>query len=235
MKKNAVIILSVGLLLLLFFLSKPLINFVTPPQTLPQKPVIEEPSVPENDKAIVGLVKEDLSQIRGIPVSQIKLVSIEEVMWTDSCLEYAREGEMCLQVITPGYKIILTGGAKTHEYHTNKSGKSIRSKELNIKTSSEAIQLIQATFSEVAQIDPNLTPKDFDPDKVSVLERGNRWDIVFQTGSGDCPAGCINNYYWYFSVWQDGQVQKMGQFSRVFVPSKNGYEEKGSPLWGIPR
>lgn len=110
-----------------------MINFVASPQTVPQKPPVQEPSVPEEDKTIVGLVKKDLSQSKGIPVSQIKLVSIEEVMWTDSCLEYAREGEMCLQVITPGYKIILSDGTKTYEYHTNKSGKSMRSKEFKVK------------------------------------------------------------------------------------------------------
>lgn len=148
MKKNLVIILSLVFLLLLFFLSKPLINFVASPQTVPQKPV---------------------------------------------------------------------------------------GKELKVGSSSEAIQLIQANFAEVSQIKPNLTPKPFDPDRIVVLERGNRWDIVFQTGSGDCPAGCLNNYFWYFSVWQDGRVKKMGQFSRVFVSSLNSMQEKGSPLWGIPR
>ncbi|MDP3998238.1 MAG: hypothetical protein Q8P89_01310 [bacterium] len=235
MKRNAVIILLVVFLLLLFFLGKTLVGPGALPQTTPQKPVIEEPSVPETAKTIIDLVKNDLSRSRGIPVDKIKLISIDEVEWTNSCLNYQSEDEVCLQVITSGYKIILSDGVKTYEYHTDKTGKSIRSKESKVETSSEAIGLIQANFEEVSKIKPNLTPKPFDPDNVSVLERGDRLDIVFQTGSGDCPAGCLNSYYWYFSVWQNGQVEKMGEFSRVFVSSSNSYEEKGLPLWGIPR
>lgn len=234
MKKKIVIILAAFFLLLLFLLGKPLINFGGP-QTVPQKPPIEEPPVSEKDKTIVELVKKDLGQKQGITVDQIKLMSISEVEWNDSCLGYHGKDEMCLQVITPGYKIILSDGKKSYEYHTDRTGKSLRSKELKVESVDEAIQLVQASFPEVAQIKPNLTPKDFGSDKVSVLERGDRWDIVFQTGSGDCEAGCINSYYWYFSVWQDGRVQKMGEFSRVFVSSSNSYQENGSPLWGIPR
>jgi hypothetical protein len=104
-----------------------------------------------------------------------------------------------------------------------------------IHTAPEAIATVQAQYKEVSNIKPNLTPEPFVPDRVIVNDYGNRWDIIFSTGSGDCPSGCLNNYYWYFSVWPDGKIEKVGEYSRVFVPSTDSYEEEGVPLWGIPR
>jgi hypothetical protein len=104
-----------------------------------------------------------------------------------------------------------------------------------INTASEAIAGIRAQYPEVSGITPHLTPQPFVPDHVIVFERDGRWDIIFSTGSGDCPSGCLNNYYWYFSVWPDGTIEKEGEFSRVFVSASNSYQETGIPMWGFPR
>jgi hypothetical protein len=112
---------------------------------------------------------------------------------------------------------------------------NIQSSAGGINTASEAIRAIQAQYKEVSQIKPNLTPEPFIPDRVVINDYEDRWDIVFVTGSGDCPSGCLNSYYWYFSVWKDGKIEQVGEFSREFVSSTNSYEEKGAPLWGVPR
>lgn len=104
-----------------------------------------------------------------------------------------------------------------------------------VRSSIEAIQLIQTIFPEVSGIRLILTPRPFDTDKISVFERGDRWDIVFSHGEGDCQMGCINNYYWYYRVWPDGRATKEGEFSRVFDSPTNSYIESGAPQWGIPR
>jgi hypothetical protein len=112
---------------------------------------------------------------------------------------------------------------------------NVQSSGGGISTASEAIRAVQAQYKEVSQIKPNLTPQPFVPDRVAVNDYEDRWDLVFVTGSGDCPSGCLNNYYWYFSVWKDGKIEKIGEFSREFISSSNSYEEKGTPLWGVPR
>jgi hypothetical protein len=98
----------------------------------------------------------------------------------------------------------------------------------------EAISAIQAQYAEVSRIKPVLTPQPFVPDRVIVFDRSDHWDIIFATGSGDCPSGCLNLYYWYFSAWKDGKVEKIGEYSREFKPAINGYEEKGKTFWGYP-
>ena len=67
---------------------------------------------------------------------------------------------------------------------------------------------------------------------IGCFGRGDRWDVVIWHGEGDCPAGCIDNYYYYYSAWRNGRVEKAGEFSRVLNRASNSYVERGTPLWG---
>jgi hypothetical protein len=67
-----------------------------------------------------------LAEKLGLPASQIAIVSVEAVEWPDACLGAAGEGEMCAQVITPGYRVVLEANGKQYEVHTDESGKNVR-------------------------------------------------------------------------------------------------------------
>jgi hypothetical protein len=69
-----------------------------------------------------------INQSTGTSTNEIKIISIEVVEWSDSCLGLARSDEMCAEVITPGWIIILEADGKTYEYHTDLSGENIRLK-----------------------------------------------------------------------------------------------------------
>lgn len=107
--------------------------------------------------------------------------------------------------------------------------------EKRITKVSDAIAVVQENFNDVSAIKPLLTPQPSQPDLIIAFDRDDHWDLVFKTGSGDCAAGCLNNYYWYFTVGRDGKVEKVGEFSRVFTPSSNDFTESGTPMWGFPR
>jgi hypothetical protein len=85
-----------------------------PPSTSP------EPVVPEGAQPLVALAKEDLSQRKGIPLSQIEVVQVEEVDWPNSSLGFPKPGMVYAQVIVPGYRIILSDGSQSYEYHTDR-------------------------------------------------------------------------------------------------------------------
>ena len=68
----------------------------------------------------------DLAQRVKIEVNTIKLVSAQQVDWSDACLGIQQPDVMCAQVITPGYKVILEANGQQYEYHTNKSGSAVR-------------------------------------------------------------------------------------------------------------
>lgn len=50
------------------------------------------------------------------------LVSVEAVDWPDACLGAARADEMCAEVITPGYRIVLEQAGETREYRASRAG-----------------------------------------------------------------------------------------------------------------
>ena len=58
----------------------------------------------------------------GIDSSAVTVTSSEAVEWPNACLGVTLEDEMCAQVITPGYKIVLSANGNTYTYHTDQSG-----------------------------------------------------------------------------------------------------------------
>lgn len=93
-----------------------------------------QPVTPEGESASSGdmnseieqLVSEALMQELQIEADAIEVVSVEAVEWPDACLGVTNPDEMCAQVITPGYRVILDADGRAYEYHTNEDGSSIR-------------------------------------------------------------------------------------------------------------
>jgi len=87
------------------------------------KPSVEEKGA--NEPAVQA-AKQALADELSIDVSEIQVVEYEKVQWRDSCLGVDVKGQMCLEVITPGYKIILEVNGKQYEAHTDQDGKVVR-------------------------------------------------------------------------------------------------------------
>jgi hypothetical protein len=56
---------------------------------------------------------------------EIRLLKIEAVDWPDACLGATQAGEVCAQMITPGYRVQAEIKGKTYELHTD-GGKFVR-------------------------------------------------------------------------------------------------------------
>ena len=67
------------------------------------------------------------------------------------------------------------------------------------------------------------------------INQPDGWNLVFWQGDGDCPAGCINNHYWYVSVSSSGDAMLVGEYVRAFDSTANTMQSRGQPLWGIPK
>ncbi len=61
----------------------------------------------------------DLAEELSIAPESIILVSSEALEWSDASLGCPNPGEDYLQVITPGYRIVLAVGDQRYEYHTD--------------------------------------------------------------------------------------------------------------------
>jgi hypothetical protein len=83
---------------------------------------------PEPPEAVLA-AEQQLSKELGIPVQEIDYVSFSREQWRDSCLGLAAPGEMCLQVITPGWRVVLKAEGQQYVYRTDESGEAIRREE----------------------------------------------------------------------------------------------------------
>jgi hypothetical protein len=104
-----------------------------------------------------------------------------------------------------------------------------------LKTPAGIAQAIQQNFPEVEKIELILTPQPFKGDLVIILDENDQKNVVFQRGEGDCAAGCISMYYWYFTVFGDGRIALIDTFQRVYDSKTNAYVENGTPHWEYPR
>lgn len=75
-------------------------------------------AIPVEAQAVVDLVIEDAAQQLGVEPSSVTVTSIEAVDWPDSALGCPEEGGVYAPVISPGYRIIVTDGTTSLEYHT---------------------------------------------------------------------------------------------------------------------
>ena len=82
-----------------------------------------QPFPTPSDPALQGLIqktREDLAQRLSILITQISLVEATEVEWSDTSLGCPQPDMAYLEVITPGYRILLQADTTVYEYHSNK-------------------------------------------------------------------------------------------------------------------
>lgn len=61
--------------------------------------------------------------------SALSIVSARSQTWSDGCLGLAQPNELCTQVITPGWQVVVTDGTESWTYRTDDSGALVRLEE----------------------------------------------------------------------------------------------------------
>ncbi len=79
----------------------------------------------EASEPLVELAKADLADRTGIDKEQITVVSVKAVDWPDASLGCPEPGMFYAQVITPGYKVVLSHDGERYEYHTDRSSRVV--------------------------------------------------------------------------------------------------------------
>lgn len=86
---------------------------MTPSQTNPAD---------SNLKSLIEKASEDLAQRLTVSTSQISVISASEVVWPDGSLGCPQKGMAYIQVLIPGFLIVLENDNKQYEYHSGKDG-----------------------------------------------------------------------------------------------------------------
>lgn len=81
--------------------------------------------VPPGATAALAAVRQDLAQRHKLAEAQIIVVRAQAVDWPDSSLGCPQPGMVYLQVVTPGYRLVLAAGGVSTEYHTDAGGRFV--------------------------------------------------------------------------------------------------------------
>ena len=69
--------------------------------------------------------REDLTRRKGIDKGEITVVAVEAVNWPDTSLGCPEPDMMYAQVITPGYRILLSCAQEIHVYHSDRGDRVV--------------------------------------------------------------------------------------------------------------
>lgn len=73
-------------------------------------------------KEMIEQARQDLAARLGVPAAEIQVVEARAVTWPDSSLGCPEPGRMYLQVLTPGYRIVLEVRGQRYAYHAGRQG-----------------------------------------------------------------------------------------------------------------
>lgn len=71
--------------------------------------------------ALAEKVLQQAAEETGLPISKLEIKSAEFVRWPNSCMGIQAPGQMCFQVIIPGWKVVIATKQYQLTYHTNNS------------------------------------------------------------------------------------------------------------------
>jgi hypothetical protein len=60
-----------------------------------------------------------------LPASQLKVITTDEVTWTDGSLGCPAPGASYTMALVPGYRIVIQAGAQRLQYHASRGGNLI--------------------------------------------------------------------------------------------------------------
>ncbi len=74
----------------------------------------------------ITAAKKDLASRLSINISSINIKEARIKEWPDGCLGLASFGELCTQVIIPGYEVMLTAQNTEYRYRTDQTGSILK-------------------------------------------------------------------------------------------------------------
>ncbi len=209
------------------------------------------PPVPQiSQSAASSTAREALAVRLGVAASQIEVLSVEEVMWSNTSLGCPEPDRQYSDVIVPGFRIILEYEGRKYEYHTNEDGTMVVTCS-NTQAQPDLIGKINSVQQVLQGDKPGLILVDSLGDKTSdkyVLTITTDTSIQRQVGQvlepasfGDLQVGQD------IKVWLTGPVREsypaQADAQKIVIVGSSGFAmghfvPKGRMIWvsvGIPK
>ena len=85
----------------------------------------ETPTLDETLPAVVATRQDLAARLEQAP-EDVQVVSVTPTEWPDACLGAGEEDEVCAEVITPGYEVVLRLNETQYTYRTDQTGANVR-------------------------------------------------------------------------------------------------------------
>jgi hypothetical protein len=79
--------------------------------------------------AAIEAARQDAAQRLNLSPSAVQLEDVQRRQWPDRALGCPRQGVLYAQIVTPGYVVVVAGGGKHLEYHTDDRGQAVLCQE----------------------------------------------------------------------------------------------------------
>jgi hypothetical protein len=157
--------------------------FGTPSQETPSDK--GQPELTQTPPVVLAAAK-DLSQHLGVGVDDISVVEIEAVTWPDASLGCPEPGIAYIQVLSPGFRIVLEADGSEYIYHTDQGENVVLCPEGGLKDPSQTAPVIESGLeSLIAQAAELLADElDIEASEIKLLEARS---IVWSDASLGCP------------------------------------------------
>ena len=71
-------------------------------------------------------IRNQVSEILGVPVESIQLETVEQTEWPDSCLGLGGPDESCAQAVTPGWLLVFSADGQEYSFRADQTATVIR-------------------------------------------------------------------------------------------------------------
>jgi hypothetical protein len=71
-------------------------------------------------------IRNQVSEILGVPVESIQLETIEPMEWPDGCLGLGGPDESCVAAVTPGWLLAFSADGQEYRFRADQTGTVIR-------------------------------------------------------------------------------------------------------------
>jgi hypothetical protein len=102
-------------------------------------------------RSVLIAVRRDIFQRTNTPPGQLRLVSLTQATWSDSCLGLGQANESCARIlIENGWRVVMTDGSKTWNYRTDATGRIVRLEDKETPSSSKLPQPVANAVLQAA-------------------------------------------------------------------------------------
>lgn len=117
-------------------------------------PATETPEAEDEAAAAVEAARAALAQRIGANAGEIEVVSSEQMEWPNACLGLPEAGEMCAEVVTPGWLVVLRvpGDDLLYEARTDQAGDVVRFQETADPTTELPVAAVRAREELAAEL-----------------------------------------------------------------------------------